>query len=138
MLAMYGARVTSLDALRALYFKSSKYVPVERMPPTTRSLFFHSPRVHLQVNTWKNLETKLPPERFGFQMSEGISIPVITDLPAAPEDLLKDIRCACKKIDRLCFNCGCSRQRIPCSIHCKCRGECPNGFVADNAENRPD
>ena len=138
MLAMYGAGVISLDALTALYFKYPKYVPVEGLHPTSRALFFHSLRVHLHVNTWKNLETKLPPERFGFQMSEGISIHVITDLPAAPEDLLKDIRCACKKADQLCINCGCSRHRIPCSIHCKCLGECTNVFGADTAENGHD
>ena len=64
-------------------------------------------------------------------MSEGISIPVITDLPAAPENLLKHILCACKKADQLYIKCGCSRYRILCSINCKCRGECSNGFVAD-------
>ena len=61
------------------------------MPPTSPSCFFHYLRVDLPVNTWKNLETKLPVERFGYQVVQGTIKPIITDMPVAPDELLHDI-----------------------------------------------
>ena len=98
--------------LRAMYFKTPKYVPVDKMPPTSRSWFFD-----LQVNTWKNLETKLPVERSGYQVVQGTIEPIITDI--APDELLRDIRYSCQRKNRLCSTCCCSKRRLPCSIHCK-------------------
>ena len=43
--------IKSLDELRALIYKSPNYVSIQRMPPTTRSCYFHLLRVHLQINT---------------------------------------------------------------------------------------
>lgn len=67
----------SLDKLRPMYFKSPKYVPVESMPSTSCSCFFHSLRVHLLVNTWKNLKTKLPVERFNYHVVQGTIEPIM-------------------------------------------------------------
>ena len=122
VLAMYQggiSSVNSLDKLRAMYFKTPKYVPVDKMPPTSRSWFFH-----LQVNTWKNLEMKLPVERSGYQVVQGTIEPIITDMPVAPDELLRDIRYSCQKKNRLCSTCCCSKRRLACSIHCKCKGDC--------------
>ena len=94
--------VNSLDKLRAIYFKSIHYVPVEWMPPRSRSCSFQYLRVYLQVNKWKNLEMKLPVERFGYQVVQGTIEPIITDMPVAPNELLRDIKCSCQKKNRLC------------------------------------
>ena len=101
------------------------------MPPTSRANYFHSLRVHLQVNTWRRLGTYLDAEKFGFHMSNGDLIPNITDMPPAPSSLLKEVRCSCTKKEKLCLNCNCHKKRLPCSLHCKCKGNCPNGISID-------
>ena len=57
-----------VDELRYRFFTSSKYVPVEQMPPTSRSTYFHSLRVHHQVSTWLFLKTVLDKEEYGFHV----------------------------------------------------------------------
>ncbi len=59
---------TGHDELRYLYAISPKYVPVERMPPTKKAFYYHSLRVHHQVNTRKRLETPLDKEDYGFHV----------------------------------------------------------------------
>ena len=91
---MYKGVGKSLDELRYIFIKSTNYVPLERMPPTSRAFYFHSLRVHHQVNTWRNLKTLLNKEEFGFHIASGAITPVITDKAPAPEELLKkyDVR----------------------------------------------
>ena len=38
------------------------------MPPTSRSTYFHSLRVHHQVSTWHFLKTVLDKEEYGFHV----------------------------------------------------------------------
>ena len=117
-----------------MYFKSPRYAFVERMPPTSCLCFFHSLRVHLQLNTWKNLETKLSLEGFGYQVVQGTIEPIITDMPVAPGELLCDIRCSWQKNNRLYSTCCFCKRRLPCSIHCKCKGDCLNGSSIEISE----
>ncbi len=56
-------------------------------------------------------------------------VPIITDKPPAPDELLKNIRCLCKRATNICKSCSCNRMRLSCSVHCKCHGECDNGVV---------
>ena len=123
-----------LDELRYLFAISTKFVPVERMPPTSRACYFHSLRVHRQVSTWLQFKTVLDKHEYGFQTVNSIVTPVITDKCAAPENLLKEINCSCSTSSRLCTNCSCSKKRIPCSIHCKCKGFCSNPSPVLNAD----
>ena len=127
--------VKNLDQLRELLYKSQKYVSIERMPPTSRAVFYHLLRVHRQINTWKYLETKLPLERYGFFYENGVVSPVITDKAAAPPEILRGICCNCQSKDKLCASCGCKKRRIPCSIHCKCEGLCSNTSATEGSEN---
>ena len=58
--ALYGGSEDSLDALRYRQFTSPKYVPLERMPATSRACYqYHCLRVHLQVVTWCGLQSLL-------------------------------------------------------------------------------
>ena len=66
---------------------------------------------------WKYLvpEIDLDPESWGWKSESGILTPVMTNQPAAPDDILKFIRCKCK-----------STTRNPCSSNiCSCK---KNGF----------
>ncbi len=124
-----GNKTTCLDELRYLLAISLKYIPPERMPPTSNACYYHLLRVHIQVNTWEQLKTVLDPREYGFR-SDGTSIiPIITDKEPAPRELLKDIRCSCRKQDNICRSCSCTKMRIPCSVHCKCQGQCDNGTI---------
>ena len=122
-----GSKTTKgLDELRYLNVISPKFVPVERMPPTSRSCYFHSLRVHHQVSTWMNLETVLDKEDYGFKVQDKSVIPIITDMAPTPPELLLNIRCSCKTSKTLCASCSCAKKGIFCSIHCKCEAQCQN------------
>lgn len=121
-----GDKNVNLNTMRYLNVISPKYVPVERMPPTSRACHFHSLRVHLQVSTWQHLGTMLKKEEFGFNIENGSVVPIVTDIEPAPPHLLQDIRCSCKSSKRLCVSCNCARKGMACSIHCKCGAQCEN------------
>ncbi len=118
-----------VNALRYQLFTSPRYVPPERMPPTSRACYYHSLRVQLQVCTWRKLQTTLAKEEYGFYIENGSTIPLITDLPPAPNDLLKSLRCSCKSSKKLCASCGCTKAGLTCSTYCACEGNCENGLV---------
>ena len=99
-----------IDHLRYLHAISPKYIPAERLPPTSRACYFHCLRVHHQVNTWINLETTLDKEHHGFTVEDGKVYPVLTDLEAAPPELLQFIKCSCKSARNMCSSCNCSKK----------------------------
>ena len=125
-----GKKTDSLDHLREVMYMMPKYIPISRMPPTSRAFRFHMLRTHLEVNTIKNLGQRLREEDNGYERnSEGQLIPIITDMPPAPPYLLKDIKCSCEKPNRaglLCTSCSCSKVGLPCTLLCKCDGQCEN------------
>ena len=91
------------------------------MPPTSRAFHYHMLRVHLQVNTWHF-------KRDG----NGHLKPIITDEPVEPQYLLKDMKCGCQKPNKsglMCTTCGCRKSGLPCSVLCKCNGECENSNI---------
>ena len=92
------------------------------LPPTSSAVKFHNFRVYLQVQQWKNTVCMLDPEEWGWKKSGDILIPITMDIPAAPQELLKVIRCTCKTD---CSNrtCTCRKYSRDCSIAClNCRG----------------
>ena len=122
-----GEKADSLDHLREIMYSMPKYIPISRMPPTSRAFRFHMLRTHLEVNNYKNLEQNLNPEDYGFARKEDNLIPIVTDKPAAPDYLLQEIRCACMKANRaglFCTACSCSKAGLPCAPLCKCDGRC--------------
>ena len=70
-------------------------------------------------------------------------MPIITDLPVAPDYMLQDIRCNCYKKKNLCNSCSCVKNRLTCNIHGNCEANCNNAglieadhlFYDNNAEN---
>ena len=74
----------------------SKVVDPHKLPPTERAAHFHSLRVHLQIMLWKMLTTDechFEPEKWVWRLDGTKLNPIMTDLPAAPETLLKFVRC---------------------------------------------
>ena len=79
-------------------------------------------RVFFQVQQWKGSGDELLPEEWGWRESDGVLIPVQTDLPPAPDDLLQVIRCNCQS-DCSSLRCTCRKHNVKCSLACgNCRG----------------
>ncbi|GFO18889.1 hypothetical protein PoB_004539400 [Plakobranchus ocellatus] len=72
-------------------------VQVRSLPPTSAAAKYHSLRVYrLQVQDWIDTTCDLQPEMWEWQIFSGSLDPCTTDLPPAPELLLKMVRCNCK------------------------------------------
>ena len=72
------------------------------------------------MQLWKGNELK--PEEWGWKFVDGQLRPKLSDLPPAPDDLLKTIRCNCKK-DCSSARCTYKRHKLECSVSCgECRG----------------
>ena len=64
----------------------------QKLPPAERAAYFRSLRVHFQVVLWKNLthhDVQIDPEQWGWKLEGTMLTPVMTDIAAAPEFLLK-------------------------------------------------
>ena len=101
---MYGkvvVKAKSLDQVREIMYSLPKYIPITRMPPTSRAFYFHMLRVYLQINTWKHLRQLREIEKFGFGRDENGNITaIITDKEHAPKYLLQEMKCSCQKPNR--------------------------------------
>ena len=137
-IAMYsGKQRDSLNGLRHAKFmemvtSGKTSLDPQKLPPTERAAYFHSLRVHLQVIIWKTLvNNALDPLQWGWRLDVTVFTPVMTDLAAAPESLLKFVRCKCKLSSK--NPCGtnlssCRKNGLKCVTACgDCRGEtCKN------------
>ena len=70
-------------------------VDPKSLPPTSAAAKFSSWRVFLQVNQWKDPQCYLLAEEWGWVLKDTGLHPVLTDMPPAPAELLKIIRCNC-------------------------------------------
>jgi len=126
-LAMFGAKNTDdLDSLRyQCYLQSIAKQPIHSLfklaalPPTSAASRQHSFRTYHQVQQWLN-ENKNPLE-WGWKKTMKHLRPYATARPAAPQELLSLIVCACK--DECVRNCECRKSGLNCSNMCgNCSG----------------
>jgi len=116
---------------------ANKIVDPQKLPPTERAAHFHSLRVHLQVILWKRLthqDLDFDPEQWGWKLDGTQLSPIMTDLAAGPESLLKFVRCKCKLSSRNpCGTniCSCRKNGLRCVTAC---GDC-RGVNCNNAED---
>ena len=122
----------NLDAARLRLFiakviKGCAAIDSTSLPPTSAAAYEHSLRVYHQVQAW--LEQDLDPTEWGWKIKEGCHVPVTSQLPAAPEEILEIIHCGCKT--------GCKQHQCSCVRHgIMCGPGCVN--CTDNCENRAD
>ena len=136
-----GKHGDDLNYLRYVKFlemvSASKIVDPQKLPPTERAAHFHSLRVHLQVILWKRLthqDLDFNPEQWGWKLDGTQISPIMTDLAAGPESLLKFVRCKCKLSSRNpCGTniCSCRKNGLMCVTAC---GDC-RGVNCNNAED---
>lgn len=138
LVSLYGGKPgEKLDTLRhqryceKLATKSSQIQP-QNLPPTSAAAKYHSQRVYLQVKQWKGEDEEISVEDWGWKLSDDQVHPVMTDLPAAPESLLRMIRCNCS-LDCASKRCSCRKHGLECSPACgQCRGTaCTNSTNQD-------
>ena len=138
LVSMYGgAEDEGLDSLRYRRFcekvsKGTAAVEPQSLPPTSGSSKYHSLRVYYQVMEWKDACINMRPEDFGWNVVDGRYLPIQTDQPAAPSELLDVICCSCKK-DCTTRRCTCRKYGLPCTNVCgECRGvSCTNSQLPD-------
>lgn len=150
---IYGGQPSdSLTRLRYLAYMnmaatSNLRIRPECLPPTENAAKYHILRVRLQVSQWMQLNesTELDPEDWGWKLDGGRYVPLATDLAAAPDDVLKAVRCGCKSSRSLCGTaaCLCYQHGLKCVTACKhCNGEtCENAaenIIADLSDDDDD
>ncbi|CAM1318906.1 Uncharacterised protein at_DN1059 [Pycnogonum litorale] len=97
---------------------STSHVQPQSLPPTSTAAKHHSLRVYYQVQQWKGIAAdELRPDDWGWWESSRGLVPLQTDLPPAPQELLKMVRYNCQTD---CSSLKCTRKKhdIECSAAC--------------------
>ena len=134
LVAIYNGKCTdTLNALRHKKYSDKVVVNMtqvdpKNLPPTFAAAKFHSFHVFLQINQWKKSDCDVIPESWGWTRTESGLMPILTDQPPAPEELLKMIRCNSGS-DCSSAKCSCKKNGMQCSIAC---GQC-HGTACSNA-----
>lgn len=138
-LSSYGGKDTdTLTTLRHAKWDqrtiASNYIDPANLPPSERAAHFHSLRVYLEITRALTLDINcgLDPCQWGWERVNGTLKPVMTDMPPAPDFLLKVVRCNCKTTSaNTCGTmlCKCRKNGLTCVQACgDCRGvSCQNG-----------
>ena len=71
------------------------FVSPECLPPKDMSTKYHSLRVYYQIMAWTGQESDLNVLDWGWRCDDNQLVPVMTDLSAAPDNLMKMIHCKC-------------------------------------------
>ena len=109
------------------------YVPPEKLPPTSDATRFHSHCVFLQIQVRKGDD--LSPEKWGWARSSTGLVPVQMSEPAAPAQLLRNIRCNCGgRCDTR--SCTCFKNGLQCTPACdQCKDSaCQNSLQVDHED----
>ena len=102
------------------------------------SCFIRDKKRSLSIDSLIKLDCDLSTHLWGWTKDDAVLSPTMTDLPPAPEDLLKIILCNCLTN---CQNarCSCIKHGIKCSVACgHCHGSaCSNAgsFIVDEDED---
>ena len=100
------------------------------MPPTQAALHQAILRAHYQLLVWNNDHVANPvlpsPEGYGRQDEDGKWVPVMTNLPPAPEAIIQLVRCKCAKSRCSNNRCQCQKAGLVCTDLCLCSEDCQN------------
>ena len=145
LVAIYNGKTE--DTLNGLRHKrycdkvatSLALVDPKTLPPTSAAAKYHSKRVFLQINQWKDSECDMIPDEWGWKRADNGLYPVTTDKAPAPAELLKIIRCNCTT-DCASARCSCKKHGMKCSMACgQCRGSsCLNAKAPHEVEHDSD
>lgn len=146
--ALYGqVPGTTMNAARYhLYTKKpGKHLKIMSLPPTDVNLFQHILRAHLQTILAKAADQTAPPDlditKFGWKVKDdGIPVPVTSDQPPGPPELMDVVRCDCKAPLKACNTerCTCHHGKISCTVYCACLcgDKCYNPFKTSDEDTK--
>ena len=77
----------------ALFTKNKKSPKVMSLPPTSKNVFLHVLRAHLQVMLWKAAE---------WEIRDGVPTPVAAQGDPAPKELNTVMQCQSRARDTMC------------------------------------
>ena len=139
---LYGGKeddtLSNLRYLRYMKMASGKLIP-EKLPPTERAAYFHCLRVFHQVQEWSSLNGyNFSAINWGWRIFNDILVPIMTDEPAAADELLNILRCNCQMSSQnTCgtSRCSCRSNGLKCVPACgDCRGiDCRNSETPDTS-----
>jgi hypothetical protein len=141
LVRLYGGKGNeTLDKLCLRKFtekvtSSARSVQVQTLPPTSDAAKYHSRRVYLQSHVWMGSEHDLNPIDWGWKLLNDQRLqPRKMDSLAAPDMLLKVIRCQCRgDCDNL--RCSCRKNGMDCSSPCTgCKGTSCSNSPADTMD----
>ena len=89
------------------------FVKPETWPPTESATQCYSFQTYFQIMQWK-VKSSLRAVDWGWTVKASKFIPVLTDLKAPFQSILKIIRCQCKT-DCSSRRCGCQKNNLPCT-----------------------
>ena len=121
LVSLYGiAKEEGLYVLRYRGFCDNNFKGTSHVEPA--AAMYHSLRVYYHVMYWKGKGDSMKPEEWGWHIVDGKCLPMQTDKPAAPAELLDIIYCSCKKLCNT-KRCTCRQHGLQCSDVCtECRG----------------
>ena len=118
MVDLFGGKSSdTLSSLRHIIFTKKVANASERLPPTSAATRFHSQRVYFQIMVWMGMANEMNPTEWGWKKENDQLIPIMTQNSAAPEELLKIIKCNCSRGCKS-SRCGCRRYGLPCTAAC--------------------
>ena len=123
MVTLFGGKCSdSLSIMRSDIFRkkvatSSTHVTPEKLPPTKSAAEYHGRRVYYQIMTWMSTSKFMNPIDWGWTQKDEKLIPIMTDLQAAPDNLLKIIHCNCSTACQT-LRCSCRRYSMACTSVC--------------------
>ena len=127
-----GTPGESLDFLRYKRFcekaaTNTMCIQPQTLPPTSAAAKYHNLCVYFQIQEWKSCGGELQPLEWGWKKNERMLMPVLTDMPPAPDELLKITRCNCHT-DCSSMRCICKKHNVKHSVAWdNCRGSgCTN------------
>lgn len=128
---------TQVSDVRWWLFKN-KQAQSESLPPTKSALVNAIKRAHYQAMVWCNDTTASPvlpsPQGYGWELKENEWIPVMTELPPAPEAVIHLIQCRCVKTHCSTNRCQCRRAGLVCTDMCACSDL--DDFTCENATSQ--
>ena len=125
---------------------TKKQAEGENLPPTKGSLEQSMLRSHYISLIWRSATIPSPNlpniADYGWKVSDGIYVPIMTNMPPAPEAVIQLIKCMCTatKCTRYC---SCRRNNLACTEICKCNADeknCDNpmGFTFESDSSDSD
>ena len=119
---------SSAKELRWHLFKGNKEDQgVNRLPPTPGVWAEHIKRAHLQANIWSQ-DVILNPENpdpltLGWRKEDDKFVPVVSNVPPAPDSVLQLVRCSCQSVQKCSRRCSCKSKKLVCTELCTCTGD---------------